>query len=245
MGLGFTHADYQILLSKLFAAGYRPAAFEDAERLLEDGVRFVLLRHDIDFDLAPALTMARLEAEMGIFSTWFVLVRTEHYNLFSAENSRIVEEILGLGHRLGLHLDCAAYPDATWQEMNAGCAKEAALLENWFGVDVPVVSVHRPSPAIIGSDARLTAPRLHTYMPLFSGPIHYRADSRGLWRYGEPLESPAFLDGKPLHLLVHPIWWREAESSPSQTLDDFIARRSQQIEASVAANSTVYQPGSR
>lgn len=245
MGLGFTHAGYRNLLSRLLAAGYLPAAFEDAEQLLAEGVAFVLLRHDIDFDLAPALAMARIEAEMGLFSTWFVLVRTEHYNLFSAEGSRIVEEILGMGHRLGLHFDCVLYPGATEPELNAACAREASLVEEWFGVDMPAVSIHRPSPAVVGSDISLTAPRLHTYMPLFSGPIHYRADSRGLWRYGEPLESPAFLAGKPLHLLVHPIWWREAETAPAQTLNDFIDRRHRQLQASVAANSVVYQPGSR
>lgn len=245
MGLGFTHASYRILLSKLLDAGYVPAAFEDADRLLKDGVRFALLRHDIDFDLAPALAMARIEAEMGIFSTWFVLVRTEHYNPFSVDGSRIVSEILGMGHRLGLHFDCAAYPGATVGELNRACAKEAGLLEEWFGTDVPIVSIHRPSPSIVGSNNELTAPRLHTYMPLFSGPIHYRADSRGLWRYGEPLDSPAFLAGQPLHLLVHPIWWRENETTPAQALDDFIDRRRQEIELSVAANSTVYQPGNR
>ncbi|HRJ45036.1 MAG: hypothetical protein KJZ86_22040 [Caldilineaceae bacterium] len=245
MGLGFTHAGYRILLSRLLAAGYTPAAFGEGEGLLARGARFVLLRHDIDFDLTPALAMARIEAEMGLFSTWFVLVRTEHYNPFSAESSRILGEILGMGHRLGLHFDCAAYPDATADQLNAACGKEAALLEDWFGVDVPVVSFHRPTPALVGSDGALTAPRLHTYMPLFCGPIHYRADSRGLWRYGEPLDSPAFLAGKPLHLLVHPIWWRENETTPVQTLYDFIDCRNRQLEASVASNSTVYQPRNR
>lgn len=245
MGLGFTHTGYRNLLSRLLAAGYRPAAFADAERLLAEGVRFVLLRHDIDFDLAPALAMARIEAEMGIFSTWFVLVRTEHYNLFSAESSRIVGEILGMGHRLGLHFDCAAYPGATLAEMNASCDKEARVLEDWFGVEMPVVSIHRPPVFVIGNAESLTAPRLHTYLPLFTRCIHYLADSRGLWRYGQPLDSPAFLAGKPLHLLIHPIWWRDEETAPAQTLNDFIARRSREIESSVAANSTVYQTGKR
>jgi len=241
MGLGFTHKGYQFLLSRLVQKGYIPAAFEDGESLLERGERFVLLRHDIDFDLVPALAMARLEAEMGLFSTWFVLLRTEHYNIFSVDGSRIIAEILGMGHRLGLHFDCAAYPGVTMAELNTACAKEAGLLEDWFGVDVPIVSIHRPSPAVVGSDCTLTNPRLHTYMPLFSRSITYLADSRGLWRYGEPLDSPAFLDGRPLHLLVHPIWWRDEEMAPSQTLSDFIARRTRSIELSVAANSTVYQ----
>jgi len=245
MGLGFTHTSYRHLLSRLLEAGYSPAAFEDGERLLENGVRFVLLRHDIDFDLATALAMARTEAKMGVFSTWFVFVRTEHYNLFSVDGTAVVKEILGLGHRIGLHFDCAAYPNTDIEELNAACGKEARLMEDWFAIDVPIVSIHRPPAFVVGSDAALTAPRLHTYMPLFSGPIHYLADSRGLWCYGEPLDSPAFLDGRPLHLLVHPIWWRDEETTPAQTLADFIMRRNRCIESSVAANSSVYRTGRR
>lgn len=241
MGLCFTHTGYRFLLSRLLEAGYTPAAFEDGEHLLENAERFVLLRHDIDFDLVPALAMARIEAEMGVFSTWFVLLRTEHYNLFSAEGSALIKEILGMGHRLGLHFDCAAYPDAPLEELNAGCVREACVLEDWFGVDMPVVSIHRPPAFVIGNAESLTAPRLHTYLPLFTCRIHYLADSRGLWRYGEPLDSAAFLAGQPLHLLIHPIWWRERVVSPLQTLYDFIDRRHHHLEASVAANSTVYR----
>lgn len=241
MGLCFTHAGYRFLLSTLLDAGYAPAAFEEGERLLANGEQFVLLRHDIDFDLAPALTMARTEAEMGIFSTWFVLLRTEHYNVFSVQGSNAVTDLLGMGHRLGLHFDCAAYPGASLEELNAACSKEARLLEEWFGVDVQAVSIHRPPALLVGSDRLLTAPRWHTYMPLFMRDICYLADSRGLWRYGEPLDSPAFAQRQPLHLLVHPIWWRDVETAPAQTLYDFIDRRHENLEASVAANSTVYR----
>ncbi|MBI3958113.1 MAG: hypothetical protein HY328_04830 [Chloroflexi bacterium] len=241
MGLCFTHAGYRHLLSRLLEAGYTPAAFADGERLLEKEDRFVLLRHDIDFDLSAALTMARMEAEMGVFSTWFVLLRTEHYNLFSAEGSALIKEILGMGHRLGLHFDCAVYPGAPLEELNAGCGREARVLEDWFGVDAPVVSIHRPPAFVIGNAESLTAPRLHTYLPLFTRRIHYLAESRGMWRYGEPLESAAFLAGKPLHLLIHPIWWGERAATPVQTLYDFIDRRHRHLEASVAANSTVYR----
>ncbi len=242
MGLIFTHASYQTLLSRLLDAGYTSASFEESDQLLAKGDPFVLLRHDIDFSLTSALEMAHIEAEMGLFSTWFVLVRTEHYNPFSADGSRAIEEILGMGHRLGLHFDCAAYPNATMAEMNAGCNREACMLEDWFAVDVPIVSIHRPAPWVVGSDHALTAPRWHTYMPRFSNHIHYLADSRGTWRYGEPLDSPAFHAGRPLHLLVHPIWWRATETTPSQTLTGFVEQRSREIERSMAENSTVYRP---
>ncbi|MBX3051057.1 MAG: hypothetical protein KF753_06275 [Caldilineaceae bacterium] len=205
------------------------------------GKRFVLLRHDIDFDLTAALRMARIEAEMGIFSTFFVLVRTEHYNPFSSDGSRMINELLAMGHRLGLHFDCAAYPDASVEELNRQCGREARMVEEWFGVEVPVVSIHRPPPFVVGSDQSLTAPRLHTYMNHFTKQIHYLAESRGLWRFGQPLESHAFQTGQPLHLLIHPIWWREQAVPPVQTLYDFIDGRTREVELSVASNSTVYR----
>lgn len=241
----FTHIEYRSLLSRLLEAEYRFAAFEESERLLDEGICFLLLRHDIDFDLSAALPMARLEAEMGVASTWFPFLRTEHYNPFSTEGSQSITEILSLGHRLGLHFDCALYPNASLAELNRACQREARMLEEWFGQEIGVVSFHRPTTSLIGNGAELTAPRLHTYQSLFVERITYLADSRGVWRYGQPLASQAFLARKPLHLLVHPIWWRDEETTPVQTLSDFIDRRSDQLEASVAANSTVYPPKSR
>lgn len=241
MALPFTHDGYRFLLSELQKAGYTAADFAQGVSLLNSNRPFVLLRHDIDFDLAPALELARIEAEEGLFATYFVLVRTEHYNLFTPENSRIVEEILALGHRLGLHFDGALYPECEAEALATCCSREAELLERWFGVDVSVVSMHRPAPSFVGGSPALTAPRLHTYLPLFTEEIFYLADSRGLWRYGEPLDSPAFLARRPLHLLTHPIWWRPAQRSPLDTLYDFLDRRGEQLAASVAANSTVYR----
>lgn len=241
MALPFTHDGYRFLLSELQKAGYTAADFAQGERLLNRNRPFVLLRHDIDFDLAPALELARIEAEARLFATYFVLLRTQHYNLFALENSRIVEEILALGHRLGLHFDAALYPECEPEALAACSNREADLLERWFGVAVDVVSFHRPGPAFVGGGPALTAPRLHTYLPLFTQQIHYLADSRGLWRYGEPLDSPAFLARQPLHLLTHPIWWRPVERAPLDTLHDFLDRRGEQLAASVAANSTVYR----
>lgn len=239
-GLRFTYSDYELLLSELGAAGYRFAGFDAAETLLAQGNPFVLLRHDIDFDLGAALEMARLEARAGIASTWFPLLRTESYNPFSADGSRTIAEMLEMGHRLGLHFDCSLYPGATTKALNRACDREARLLEEWFDVKIDVISFHRPLPALVGSSHALTAPRLHTYQPLFIERIHYLADSRGRWRYGEPLESRAFQRREPLHLLVHPIWWREQETEPARTLHDFINRRNLQLEIAVAANSNVY-----
>ena len=55
----FSYDAYVEMLSRFRDAGYRFAAFPQAERLLADNRRFVLLRHDVDMDLEKARRMAR------------------------------------------------------------------------------------------------------------------------------------------------------------------------------------------
>ena len=87
----FTHTSYREFLRVLARNGYLFAPFGDAEILLESGNRpFILLRHDIDFDLEAAARMARIEQEEGLRATYFFLIRTLHYNLFSREGSCLV-----------------------------------------------------------------------------------------------------------------------------------------------------------
>ena len=43
----------------------------------------IILRHDIDFDTHMALRMAQIETDLGIKSTYFFLLRSNLYNIFS------------------------------------------------------------------------------------------------------------------------------------------------------------------
>jgi len=233
----FSYATYRTMLEDFQAEGYRFAAFTEAESLLQQQSRFVLLRHDIDLDLAKALPMARIETDMGVRATWFFRVRSDHHNAFSREGSVVIREILEQGHHFGLHFDCAAYPaETTVDEFARFCRLEAQLLETWFGRAVSVVSFHRPSPLILSGNPALTAPLKHTYMREFIQSILYLSDSRGEFRFGFPTESEAFRRGRPLHVLVHPIWWNERPAAPYPTLRQFIQRRQAAFERSLARN---------
>jgi len=62
-----------------------------------------LLRHDIDSDMPRALRMAKIEAQLGIRSTYFVLHTAAYYS-----RRDFCEECLKLqdmGHEVGLHND--------------------------------------------------------------------------------------------------------------------------------------------
>lgn len=241
----FTQVDYRRMLAALAEGGYDFVRFPQTPDRLAAGAPFVLLRHDIDFDLAAAVTMAQAEAEMGIVSTYFVMVRTELYNVFSQAGSGHVRKFLELGHDIGLHFDCAAYPaDMDTTALAVACGQECHLLESWFDCTIETVSIHRPQPHVLTGDPALTAPRPHTYMDFYTKSMHYVADSRGIWRFGHPLDQAAFAQRRPMQILVHPIWWRDEVVAPLRTLHEYEDRRAGELEKYMTENSTVYQPRS-
>ncbi len=242
-GTTFTLDTYRGTLKGLLSKGY---VFRTFPSYLSEPKPFtVLMRHDIDFTLEAAVRMARVEAEEGVQATYFLMLRTEHYNVFSREGSERVREILGLGHHLALHFDCASYPvTLSSAELAKACSREAEMLEQWFGHAVEVVSYHRPAPNVLTGDPALSAPRPHTYMKVFtSGGIEYLSDSRGEWRQGGPTASAEQNQGGSLHVLVHPVWWTEIATSPYEVLQQVEDQMVWQLEHSMAANCTVYQVG--
>ncbi|HSW31610.1 MAG TPA: UDP-N-acetylglucosamine 2-epimerase [Longimicrobiales bacterium] len=235
---------YVDLVQALKKRGYDFRGFPEAAAALEEDPTFVLMRHDIDFSLEAACRMAEVEAAHGIRSTYFFMIRTEHYNVFSPDGTQWVRKILALGHHLGLHVDGAAYSlSSAGTELAARCEQEATMLEAWFGIPVEVISFHRPNEYVLAGSPALTAPRLHTYMELFRGRMTYMSDSRGRWRDGSPDESDVFREGRPLHLLVHPIWWGSIPEAPFARLEAFLDERWQQLRMSVAENNTVFRVG--
>lgn len=100
-----------------------------------------LVRHDVDWDLNSALKMAELESELGIKSTFFIMVSNSMYNVMTKENKNILNRIVEMGHEVGLHFDASIYN--TDFELNAKI--EAEVLENILKTDIRSLSLHNPS----------------------------------------------------------------------------------------------------
>ena len=62
-----------------------------------------MCRHDVDFSPHRSLKIAQIENELGISAYYFVLLRSSFYNLLEREISQIFQEIIKLGHIIGLH----------------------------------------------------------------------------------------------------------------------------------------------
>lgn len=239
----FSYKAYRKMVQEIRSAGYKFVGFEgvlDAS----PASSYCLMRHDIDFDLAAARDLAKVEADEELVATYFFIVRSDIYNVFSEEGSALVREILELGHHIGLHFDTAAYEvfcDSS--SLNRAVAREADILGRWFGTPISSVSFHRPNAFILSGDPKLSAPLLHTYDQRLRDVAEYVSDSGGDWKHGPPLSRQAFRVRRPLHILIHPIWWSEAPASPFETLMRLQDKRRIQDDESFAKNCRAYRVG--
>ena len=175
----FDLAHYVELLDAARAGGYRFAFFDREPRAGD-----LLLRHDVDMSLAAALTMAELEAERDVAATYFLMTRSDFYNLDSRAGVAALARLRKLGHRVGLH---GVYPDV--------------VLDDRFD---PVLAWHTPDPEYMS----VVIPGVVNVMQEgFFDPVRYRSDSNQHWRSGCPHDDLAAGAFDWLQLLVHPEIW--------------------------------------
>lgn len=234
----FDYASYIGLLRRLWAKGYR---FTDYRGYAEVE-RPCVLRHDVDFSPEKAVEMARAEAELvldgctGVRATYFLMMNTDFYNLFSAANRRRVQTLIELKHHIGLHFDDAPY--ACGDDRQALCqkiAEERDALQNIAGVRVEAVSMHRPSQALLKMDVAVPD-MVNAYGHLFFQEFKYFSDSRKHWKEDveEAVESARY---RRLQILTHPIWYGQRDEGIDAILKRFITAASlsryEQLDANI------------
>jgi hypothetical protein len=201
----FDLAHYRELLRAAKAGGYRFAFFE---RGPEPGT--LLLRHDVDLSLDAALAVAELEAEAGATATYFLMTRSEFYNLDSESGRAAIARLRELGHRVGLH---AVWPDIDHDDR--------------FD---PVLAWHNPDPEYMRD-------RVDGLVNVMESPWAdvYRSDSNQHWRQGCPHEELAAGSFERLQLLTHPEIWVYPGATRRETmlamLDGERERRLEQLAA--------------
>lgn len=231
----FSPIGYAGLLAAFRAQGYAAVDFA----AVDPGARHLVLRHDIDVWPGYALPLAEAEAAAGMPAHYFVLVGSDLYNPAAQPHRSLLRRLIALGHRVGLHFDITVHgADA---DLDVAAASECRWLEDIAGAAVTMISFHRPAKEWLGNP-RTLASRPHTYQPEYFRTIGYCSDSRGAWQSGHPLETEAVRRGRALQLLTHPVWWQGAGGVVA-SLDAYLARRCAEIDAVLAANVTVHQPG--
>ncbi|MBR5316988.1 MAG: hypothetical protein IKU39_03740 [Lachnospiraceae bacterium] len=234
----FTFDKYKTLVEMVYMNGYKVSNYLN----WKENANPCIFRHDVDYDLKKAFQFAEMESEIilgdeSLKSTYFVLLSSDFYNLFSKENIRIIKQIRSLGHDVGLHFDEKKYmDDATFDKEKLVLAvnKEVEILSELLGEAVASVSMHRPSKAFLESDIQFDK-IINSYGYPFFQKFKYLSDSRMHWR--ENVES--IVENKQynaLHILTHPFWYNDIEMEMHDILKQFIKKYPERIYESMNDN---------
>lgn len=216
--MDFTYKSYLKLINKLRDKRYEIVTYQNWEQ----AGRCAILRHDVDNDLQKAAAMAEFEKSIGVHSTYFLLLTSDFYNVFSKESQRLIDKIKWGGHFIGLHFDEVRYPElmGKTEEIKSRILYESTILSEAINDTVKVVSMHRPSKEILDADLRIPD-MVNSYGSVFFHDFKYLSDSRRRWR--EPVEE--IIDSSEyerLHILTHPFWYSEEEKTLEKTVSDFV-----------------------
>jgi len=212
----FTYDAYREFLDSLLDRGYAFGGFD--EPVPEETV---VLRHDVDWSPERARRMARIEADRGVSSTYFVLVSAPLYNVRADRVRAAIAEIESLGHRVGVHFSTHEYWDADPgpDAVAARVREEQRALGTVVDDVADTVSFHIPPDWVLGVDYDGFT---NAYAPAFFEEVAYTADSNQRWR-----DDSAF-DGTPperVQVLVHPGLWAADDERFGDRLDGERDRR--------------------
>ena len=110
---------------------------------------FVLWRHDIDLSVHRAYSIAKIEKNLNIKATYFLLLGSSFYNIFENEIKKLVLKIVYLGHQIGLHFDLESYDIKTVKELEKYLTFEKNIMENLFQTKINVFSFHNPTEEVL------------------------------------------------------------------------------------------------
>ncbi len=235
----FTTEHYRSILETAQKAGYEFRLFDQSP-----AQQTIHLRHDIDNDIAVALDMAKLEATLGIKSTYLVLIRSANYNALERNNAQMLGEMMALGHEVGLHFSLVDHPqrDASVDELPALIRADADLLSGILGRPVSVFGFHNPEKK---EQYKVEVPGLtNAYNDAFTDQVFYYSESNMQWREGCPCILLSEKRYDRFQLLVHPLsFFADLKSDRDVVLQFLSIRMKDLLEYNVSQNRVLQKQG--
>jgi hypothetical protein len=211
----FTFREYEELLVETLSR-FKVGGYDLLKKIDSLGVPLAIFRHDIDMSPEAALQIAKIEAKHNVKTSYTVLLGGAHYNPFEKATNRLLNEIVELGHDVGLHFPCQDYEMNSESEFVAKLAQEAKQLSYILsGKRVNFFSYHDPTQFALSLDSPYYAAMLNAYSGLIRNAFEYSSDSNGFWRHRD-WKSLLAEYPKNIHLLTHPEWWSENKASPAE-----------------------------
>lgn len=195
--------------------------------------RGVLLRHDVDFDVVPALELAEIEHALGLQGTYFFLTTAETYNLQALSVRRMISQISLLGFEVALHFDPTIYESAEVDILTQKARNEANILEDIVGSPVVSLSLHNPS---VSGQYPILKSFHNAYAPGLFSPNRYLSDSRMTFH-----TEPGMLFSSMSHglgqLLLHPMHYSPSGARYPMQMIRYLERCALKIDHGFRVNS--------
>lgn len=226
----FTEVNYRHLLT-LAQKNYRFIQLHEA--FAEGSSPVLIWRHDLDFSIHRALSLAKIEAEGEVSTTYLIHLHSQFYHWGEKIIADKIREIMALGHDIGLHFDPGFYQERIQSENDLlkWLAWEKRLLETEFEQEIKVFSWHNPDVGgkWLSLDADYMAGMVNAYGKSLREQFGYCSDSNGYWRF-ERLED-VLRNGRhcKLHVLTHPGWWQDEVMPPRQRIHRCIDGRADNL----------------
>lgn len=202
----FTYRELEKIYRMLADKNYSFSFYDDyAEK-----DKSVIIRHDVDISMEQAYNMACFETEMGVFSTYFILIRGDFYNPFNCRNQQYLRRIIQMGHRIGLHFDETLY---TQHKIVDEIENEVEIMSSLLKTNISSVSMHIPSKKTLESSYVIKGGNIvNSYSDVFFKDFKYISDSKMNWRENvyDVINSNQY---SRIHLLTHPVWYHTENCS--------------------------------
>ena len=176
--------------------------------------KFILWRHDIDYSLNRALVLAKIEKNQNVHATYFINPHSDFYNIAEVNQFKIVNEILSMGHTLGLHFEADFYDINSEEALEMFIDKEANYIENLFGTRPHAFSFHNPVEKHLKFDKDKYSGLVNCYSKRFKSEVSYCSDSNGYWRFKRLHDFLSDTKSQYLQVLTHPGWWQDFPMNP-------------------------------
>ncbi len=194
-----------------------------------DDRKDIIWRHDVEFSPDIALTMAKIEHDLGVHATYFFQVHSEFYNTYEPYFTNIVKRISELGHHIGLHFESHYYNIENSEMLDKYISLDSQYFEEIFHIELDTFSFHNTTPFVLSCLEYKYGGLINAYAKFFKEHYKYCADSTGYWRY-EILDE-VLRDQKVRHLqvLTHDAMWSETVLSPRQRVRKSIQDNAERV----------------
>ncbi|MBK7630227.1 MAG: hypothetical protein IPJ23_05940 [Ignavibacteriales bacterium] len=178
----------------------------------------IILRHDIEFSLPIAYEMAKIENELGIKSTYFLQLHCDFYNAIDKDSYNIINEIVKLGHSLGLHFDAHFWNVQNEEQLENYLIIDKRVLETYFKIKLNVFSFHNTNKFILSCEKDKYCDMINAYSKYFKEKIGYCSDSTGYWRFEILPHRLSEAKDDYLQILIHDGMWQNEVLPPRRRI---------------------------